>query len=249
MWRRLWLFLTFVLVLGVGISVLRVYEDSMRTRERGELVVSIVREQMRTLGTRSAVLAMAQVKERTDLSYATSDGLWNPKRWLIRQVFEAPRDPSHIASLLKTWLHAHSATAIARMSMDRWSKTLELWSTQPSSNEQGIEGLSPEQLLSEGRLRFFEASGFHKIGKADDATVLDLWTIVLLTKFIEKNPFHSSVPEALFMLGDAYVYLGRALPSQVKADRVLNLCSELYPDSVWANRANLVWKEEFADAI
>jgi len=75
---------------------------------------------------------------------------------------------------------------------------------------------------------------------------MNLWTITVLSEFVEKYPYHPEIPEALYMLGDSYLDLGTGLPNQVKADRVLNLCSELYPDSVWASRANTVWQEQYS---
>ena len=132
-----------------------------------------------------------------------------------------------------------------RPSVVRWANTWDSWSKVPARNDVGLNGLTAHQLLIEGRQRFFEASGFEKIGRTYDAAVLNLWAIVVLTQFVEKNPYHPEIPETLYMLGEAYMDLGSGLPSQVKADRVINLCSELYPDSVWANRANSLWREQY----
>lgn len=240
-WKVLWLFTTFGLLLGAGIFVLKFYEDSMRTRERGRLVESIVREQLNSLVEQSetkvqeTASGLPRAKNSSDL-----------ERWVISKTLAASRNFHRLTSLLRSLSHDKAVPDGLQTSMNRWANTCEHWGNAESRNSIGLSGLSATQLLAEGRQRFFEASGFEKIGRSYDAAILNLWTIVVLSEFIEKHPFHPEVPEALFMLGDSYLDLGNGLPNQVKADRVLNLCSELYPDSVWANRANSIWKEQFS---
>ena len=240
-WKVLWLFTTFGLLLGAGVFVLKFYEDSMRTRERGRLVESIVREQLNSLVTQSE----ATFRE-------TTSGLPREKsskeleRWVISRILAGTRNFHQLTSLLRSLSHDHSVPAPLQTSVGRWANTSENWGNTPTRNSIGMNGLSADQLLVEGRQRFFEASGFQKIDRSYDAAVLNLWTIAILSEFVQKHPFHREIPEVLYMLGESYLDLGKGLPPQVKADRVLNLCSELYPDSVWANRANSIWKEQFS---
>ena len=134
--------------------------------------------------------------------------------------------------------HTHPHSRAMEVSLGRWRDGLRRW-----TNEMHSRSLSPDELIQEGRSHYFEAAGYNKIGRRYDGTVLQLWTISLLTRFIAKRPFDPQVPEALFMLGVEYLNLGQALPSMMRGDRILNLCSELYPDSFWANRSNGVWRE------
>jgi hypothetical protein len=263
--KVLWLFTTFGLLLGAGIFVLKFYEDSMRARERGRLVESIVREQLNSLMEQSEV--------------ATSDtpaGLPRGKdsialeRWLISKtltassglsrnvssdisgaasVHPADKDRSgnfqHLTTLLRSL--SKDVSGGLQASVNRWANTCESWADTLSQKETSLDSLSAHQLLVEGRQRYFEASGFQKTGRSFDAAALDLWTITVLSEFVEKYPYHPEIPEALYMLGDSYLDLGTGLPARVKADRVLNLCSELYPDSVWASRANSIWQEQYSN--
>jgi hypothetical protein len=240
-WKVLWLFTTFGLLLGAGVFVLKFYEDSMRTRERGRLVESIVREQLNSLAAQSAVTFRE-----------TASGLPRAKsseeleRWVIFRTLAGSRNFHQLTSLLRSLSHDQSVPASLHISIKRWANTCENWGHTATRNFIEMSGLAANQLLVEGRQRFFEASGFQKIDRSYDAAVLNLWTIAVLSEFVEKYPFHPEIPEVLFMLGESYLNLGKGLPAQVKADRVLNLCSELYPDSVWASRANSIWKEQFS---
>jgi hypothetical protein len=262
--KVLWLFMTFGLLLGAGVFVLKFYEDSMRTRERGRLVESIVREQLNSL-----------IKQSEFTASDASSGLPRGKdsialeRWLILKTLNASGDISgmasgnapenvsgpmsdkdksgnfqHLTSLLRSL--SHEVPNGLRSSVNRWANTCESWADTLAHKEMNLNGLSAHQLLVEGRQRYFEASGFEKIGRSYDAAALNLWTITVLSEFVEKYPYHPEIPEALYMLGDSYLDLGNGLPNQVKADRVLNLCSELYPDSVWASRANAIWQEQYS---
>jgi hypothetical protein len=133
-----------------------------------------------------------------------------------------------------------------RVTLGRWSHSLLDWQKE---FKVGGDRVHSEDLMREGKQRYFEAAGFRKIGRAYDATILNLRTISLLTRFIHQDPYSSSVPEALFMLGAAYAGLGHALPKKMRGDRILNLCSELYPDSLWADRSQTIWREAYGDEI
>jgi hypothetical protein len=245
LWKGLCVFLTFGILLGLGTSFLKIYEDSTRSKERSRLVVSIVDEQLDDLFNVTHAWESAQNPEgsRRARSMGANNlkltpGHSNDELVELRQSIRY-RIGSDRLIASSTWKPA----------LSRWYRTLSRWAHQPSGTEQGLDHLSSDQLLSEGRKHYFEAVGLRKIGKPYDATVLNLWSIVLLTKFIEKNALSPAMPEVLFMVGDAYIGLDSALPFKIKRDRILNLCSELYPDSVWANRANSIWKEEFGNAI
>ena len=201
---------------------------------------SIVREQLHSL-----------VEQSEAEEVATMSGLPRSKdslgleRWLIARALNGSRNYRELTSVLRSLAHDRTIPEWLQISVNRWANNCESWSNTPARTDLSLSGLTAHELLKEGRQRFFEAAGFKKIGRSYDAAVLNLWVIRVLTQFVEKNPYHPEIPEALYMLGDAYIDLGTGLPPQVKADRVINLCSELYPDSVWANRANSLWREQY----
>jgi hypothetical protein len=241
--KVLWLFTTFGLLLGAGIFVLKFYEDSMRARERGRLVESIVREQLNSLTEQSELIA-----SDTPAGLPRGKDSIALERWLISKTLTGKNHSEnfqHLTALLRSL--SKDVPGGLQASVNRWANTCESWADTLSRKDMNLDGLSAHQLLVEGRQRYFEASGFQKTGRSFDAAALDLWTITVLSEFVEKYPYHPEIPEALYMLGDSYLDLGTGLPAQVKADRVLNLCSELYPDSVWANRANSIWQEQYSN--
>jgi hypothetical protein len=248
-WKNLGVFLTvgmtFGLLFALGASFLKVYEDSMRVRQRARLVASIVQEQGDTLfheqaGTVSAAVAAHDdgVKEFIPLS-----------RWIIERFAAAQDDPRVVAKDLNKVLNHSSQSPLVLAALKRWQATLDRWSASLTENSEEAKNPRALIVLIEGRQHYFESAGFRRIGRSFDGTVLDLWTISLLTKFVEKYPLHPAVPEALFMMGDEYLNLGSALPTDVKSDRILNLVSEFYPDSIWASRANAIWKSGHVHAI
>jgi hypothetical protein len=239
--------LTFGLLFALGASFLKVYEDSMRVRQRARLVASIVREQGDTLFHEQAGTAapVTPARERED----EVKEIIPLRRWIIERFAASRNDPRVVAKDLDQILNRPNQSPFVVTALRRWQATLSRWSTGMSENSEDSKSPHALILLIEGRQHYFESAGFRRIGRSFDGTVLDLWTISLLTKFVEKYPLHPAVPEALFMMGDEYLNLGSALPRNVKSDRILNLVSELYPDSIWANRANAIWKSERAHAI
>jgi hypothetical protein len=225
-----------------GLFVLKFYEDAMRSRDRGQLVSSIVDQQFHEL---QAPTESAPLKLVGDPALpALKDESVDLKRWVIQQTLASATSPSELPHRLELIRLNHPHSRDMDRTLERWQKSLESWSREITSGNP-----SADDLLQEGRVHYFEAAGYAKIGRRYDATVLQLWTISLLTRFVAKKPFDTRVPEALFMLGTEYLDLGPALPVRVRGDRILNLCSELYPDSFWANRSNGVWKEAVSSAI
>lgn len=233
-WRTLALSMSFFFIISFGLLVVKFYEDSMRARERGRLTSSIVSQQFRQI----------QADERTWGSRPSgkkrADGSVDLSPWMTRETF-LESDPKVLLNNLKTQLRHRLSSQDEGISFKRWETDLGHWRAERFSGD--------AEVLSQARENYFQASGFSKVGRSYDATVLNLWTIRLLTDFIEKNSFDGQVPEALFMLGVAYRDLDHALPTGIRRDRILNLCSELYSDSLWANRANMIWREGASNEI
>jgi TolA-binding protein len=219
--------LSFILLLAVGISILKICEDSSRKREQGRLVASIVSEQLKRL------------QNATEVRTAQEDDLLSLRRWLIANELKLAKNPSAIAEHIDEVSQSEKMSATEHGTLQRWKRVLNRWAVSKNNDDE-------KQLLRDGRRYYYEATGFVKTGHPYDATVLDLWVISTLTRFVEKTPLSPNIPEALFMLGDAYVNLGHSVPAQIKRDRILCLCSEFYPASVWAKRADSIWKEEFS---
>jgi hypothetical protein len=236
------------LILAVGVSFFKVYEDSMRVTQRARIVASIVREQGNILFHEPAGTA-STLRENEEGKVDVAPLC----RWIIERFSASNTDPRIVSRDLKIFLSHTKNPPEIQVGLNRWQAALDRWSSGVSAGiSDGSEDFmdsAPLSLLMEGRQHYFESAGFRRIGKSFDGTVLNLWTISLLSAFVEKYPLHPAVPEALFMIGDEYLNLGRALPKNAKNDRILNLVSELYPDSVWSSRAIAVWKSEHIHAI
>jgi hypothetical protein len=242
--------LMFALLFALGTSFLKVYEDSMRVRQRGRLVASIVQEQGNILfqDQSSGAALAAQREQASDPDFL--------RRWMIERFAATQNDPRVVSRDLQRVIGHSQESPFVLASLKRWQSTLNRWGTEFSSSSYAsgdsrddLKNSHALMLLIEGRQHYFESAGFRRIGKSFDAAVLDLWTISILSKFVEKYPLHPAVPEVLFMLGDEYLSLGSSLPEKAKSDRILNLVPELYPDSIWASRANAVWKSGQVHAI
>jgi hypothetical protein len=247
-WKDLGVFLmvgsTFGLLFALGVSFLKIYEDSMRVRQRARLVVSIVQEQNNILFHEQAgTVSFANASDET------AQGVVPLRRWIIERFAAAGNDPRVVEKDLEKVLSGSQKSPAMIAALKRWQSTLTRWSSGNLSSSEEMKNSRALLLLIEGRQHYFESAGFRRIGKSFDGTILDLWTISLLSKFIEKYPLNPAVPEALFMMGDEYLCLDKALPFNAKSDRILNLVPELYPDSIWASRANAIWKSERAHAI
>jgi len=140
---------------------------------------------------------------------------------------------------LKDLTYRENLSLPMRTSLERWQRQLRDWSNQQS---RGLPSM--EYLMSEGRKHALESLGYRKIGRGYDSVVLDLWSISLLSQFVERAPNDARVPEAIYLLANSYVGLRYALPRTIKADRILNLVAEHYPDSIWSKQANQLWQTE-----
>ena len=238
-WRSLLLVVSCLTFIVGGIVVLKVYEDTMRTHERGQLVSSIVEQQFHELSSGS----QAGNFRRVSLEAWRDDSL-ELKQWVIQQSLKSPGGPGAASRKLENLNQTRNHSSIMQISLKHWQNTLRRWADQEKHKH-----FESAEFLKVAREAFFESAGLRKIGKSYDATVLQLWTISNLTRYINLNPYDGKVPEALYMLGVAYMDLGQSLPTKIRGERILNLCSELYPDSFWANRSNGVWREAASNEI
>lgn len=108
---------------------------------------------------------------------------------------------------------------------------------------QRLNTAGPSQdILREGRLKYFRAMGYRRVGRRQDSRALFLQSIDELGSFINSAPGDSRMAEALFLVGAAYYYLADGTHSRdPQASRLLHLCSDYYAGSVWAQQANALW--------
>ena len=238
-WRSLLLVGSCLAFVVGGIIVLKVYEDTMRTHERGQLVSSIVEQQFHDLSSGS----QAGNFRRVSLESWRDDSL-ELKQWVFQQSLKLPGGPAATSRRLENLDQTRTHSTSMQISLKHWQSALRRWAAAEKHKR-----FASEDFLKVARQTFFESAGLRKIGKSYDATVLYLWTISNLTRFIDSNPYDGKVPEALYMLVVAYMDLGHSLPTKMHGERILNLCSELYPDSFWANRSNGVWREAASNEI
>lgn len=96
-------------------------------------------------------------------------------------------------------------------------------------------------LLEMGRQSYYRAKGYEKRGDLEIAFGYYLRSSKLLIKFLKIEPGHIDVPEVLFLIGDSFMRFYGLVPTNVRLDRILNLCGELYPETIWARRARARW--------
>jgi hypothetical protein len=125
----------------------------------------------------------------------------------------------------------------------RRGETLSRWSAHGRVLPPHSHSLPQAERLAQARRRRPEATGYRRAGHAPDAIALDLRAITLLTRFVMASPLDPAGPEALFLLGDAYLRLRPVVPSPLGMERVLGTLWEEYPDSIWAARARRFWLE------
>lgn len=163
--------------------------------------------------------------------------------WFILRALQKP-DPLLLLTELSQLSRNRQVSPVMRTSLKRWNDSLQRWAVAEDAGSKRtpgyseIAGRSPEQLFLEGRKYHDEAVGYERVGRAYDATALYLWSFVRLSEFIREAPLHESNAEALYLLGKIYTQFKHALPTRVRADRFLNLCKELYPDTIWAARGH-----------
>ncbi len=213
--------------------------------ERGRLVASVVLEQARSL-TKDSVSDQVVESQK-----GWPDGFLLLESWLVSRPHLA-QNPLKTARVLQTMAVNHSFSRVMGVSLDRWADALMRWEDfnhkSFSFSRMPAEELA-RALLGETRGLYAEASGYRKVGRQYDAAVLYLWSIDLATRFIEQFPRHEQVPEMLFILGDSYIQLKHALPLEMRPDRILNLCSEMYGESIWANQSTVLRKAELENGV
>ncbi|MGZ3686997.1 MAG: tetratricopeptide repeat protein [Bdellovibrionota bacterium] len=206
-----------------------------RPHERGDLVVTVLKEQEQVLrGMSREIPPSVELRGWPDDFIAL-------QQWLILTLAR-DHNPAIAARRLEALEQDRSISPVLMTSLRRWRSTLQQWSGMALP-------VSSESLLELGRLKHFEASGYRKIGRLYDGTALFLWSSTLLTRFIEENPGSKRVPEALYFLGINYLRLNYALPRVIRGDRLLNLCSEIFPNSIWAQQANEFWRKEMVHGV
>jgi hypothetical protein len=206
----------------------RAVSEAHRSREKGRLVRSLVRQY-------SVGLAGSDLMElNSEVAKPWPNDSLILEQWLAVQVSRG-RNPREIheglVSLLK---HQPPLSQAMQLSVQRWSDGLERWTRER------LDTLSTgtHEALQRGRLRFLEAEGYSEVGLSYDAAVLYLWSASLLNRAIELGKADSDFPEALYLLGRIYLTLRHGLPKQFQGEQLLCACSDLYPSSIWASRAN-----------
>lgn len=228
----------FLTLTGLGLLlalVVRATADYRKSTEKGRIASTIVRQQLIHLADGSSVESEAVLQNEA----GWPDDFLTLQRWLIAKTLHGGRSPAAVAAGLEKLSAGHSFSTTLSISLSRWKKHLNDW----EKHELSRNSTSQEEYTS-GIQRYMEAVGYQKIGRGYDASVLYLESISLLTQFIENAPNDIRVPEGLYFLGSAYLGIRHALDLSIRADRILNLCSELYPSSIWAKQATTQCSEE-----
>ena len=207
------------------------WSDFRRSEERGRVVSSMLKEQD------AARVTNPDIDFNLKSTFQWMNESPELERWLVAQVARGV-DPVQIASDLEGLSTQQIYSEVMANSLKRWIVSLREWG---KSREIG-DTLPPRRLLELGRLRNFEASGYQRTGKEYDAAVLYLWSNSLLTQFVIESPQDPYVAEALYLLGMTDLRLRHVASKALRADRLLNLCSELYPRSIWASQAYALWR-------
>lgn len=150
------------------------------------------------------------------------------QQWLVREWF-VTRNPTVLSDRLEKFAQAqaHPLSPDVELLISRWQLSLRRWADVSDQ-------LAP---LEEGRLRFAESAGFTRLGRLGDAAVYRLRAALVLSDLILNQPGTEELPEALYLLGVLYLDFGGALGDQIRADRILRLCSDLFPGTIWGARS------------
>ena len=229
---------TLLVILATGLS--KDFGEVRRIRDRGRLVASVVREQRMLM--EEMIGQGSQIEDKLNQARGWPDDSLLLETYLI-SVASGRSDLKKVSSeftrlTFQNNVSRHVSRQMAK-SLERWNRDLANWAEMQSKGLPSIDAL-----MSEGRRHSFESMGYRKIGRGYDAAVLDLWSVSLLSQFVEESPMDPRVPEALYLLANAYSGLRFALPNSVRGDRILNPCSELYPESIWSKQATKVWQAE-----
>lgn len=115
---------------------------------------------------------------------------------------------------------------------------LEKWAKPQAKPQVEQEPATPRTLFYKGESLYFQALGYRKVKRNFDAAIFYLRATRAFGAYIHEFPKEERVPEALFLLGAAYHALAEFLPRQMNSDVILKTVFELFPDTLWAGRAN-----------
>jgi hypothetical protein len=156
------------------------------------------------------------------------------ENWLSIQSAR-DRTPGEILNSLLTMENRQTALSQGmRETLQHWSDALQLWSSEAEPAPSTV----PEEALKRGRLHFLQARGYSDIGRTYDATVLYLWASYWLDRAVDTARSDTDFPEILYLLGTIYLTLRHSVPAPFHGEKLLYVCSDLYPSSIWASRAN-----------
>lgn len=220
-----------VSVLGFASWVL--IDQARHSGDRNRFVAATVRDSIQLLAQ--------DLGSSSSISTALRQSGWPDdflalQSWLIREGLTGT-PPDEIGRSLAQLRSGRRFSPVFETSLRRWGLFLESWN-QASASWPVRPGAS---MLAEGRMAYHQAEGYSRQGKSYDATPLYVWSILSLVRFVESDSASDSVPEAVFLMGEAFVRLRRAFPSSARIDRILNLCADQYPDSVWASLSRSSW--------
>jgi len=223
---------TFFLLLSF--ALLNGLNSMRRASERSHVVQAAMAQQYSQLLLSGPSVDEAYILVRAQAGWP--DEYINLQRWLI---IDLARHQSPVDTLqrLDKLVRGHLISPVLQTSIDRWRSSLRAWAEQPG-------GLAPEMLIHQARRRFFEASGYQKIGRQYDATVLYLWAGSLFQRYVGLRPQGHDVAEVLFHVGASLMRLRHAISSVKGSERLLKLCAELYPSTIWAEQAISFWRLE-----
>jgi hypothetical protein len=161
------------------------------------------------------------------------------QKWLLYDLVRN-RKPAATALRLENQIRGKALSSVMSLAISRWKDALLAW-------ERDKDRVASGSYLDAGLSLYEEAAGYDRIGLSYDATVTYLRSVYALLLFVEQSPNRVEVPQAIFLIGSALLKLKSVLPDDVNPDRILNLCIELYPNSIWASRAHAMRRGNFAD--
>lgn len=217
-------------IAGVALCLIsmRALSDLRRSHERERLIRGVVKQYSVAVTTQKGFDDNPELKRPWPTDFLLLE------KWLAVQVYRK-RPPFEIRRrLLDLERLQPPMSPSMQWTLARWYEGLERWS-QEWSVSPSVVG---EDALRRGRQRFIEAQGYSEIGRKYDAVVLYLWAANWLIKSIETGQQETEYPEALYLLGDIYLSLRHGLPENFHGEQLLTVCSDLYPNSIWASRAN-----------
>jgi hypothetical protein len=228
-----------VISLGLILALFWISLDQLRfASNRGRFVVAVVRDSLQSLQhlPDPAPLILSQ--------RGWPDGFLSLQTWFIREAFLGT-SPQDLRLRLNDMSEGRMMSSTLRMSLQRWDTALDRWERVRSTRDTTL----PDSLLVEGRTVYHEADGYFRQGYSYDATVHYVWAIRALSRFIEFNPIHMSVPEALHLTSEALLRVRQALTGPLRSGRLIHLCVEQYPDTVWATLSRSLWREEMRGTL